>query len=243
LLHGFAGSWRSFEPLLAHLPSSIHAFVPTQRGHGEASKPADGYGMCEFAGDVVAFMDALELEAACVGGHSMGASVALRCAVDHPARTRGLILVGACVAHAGDAKVRAFWESTVSKLADPIDPAFVRGFLESTVARPVSQALFDQVLRDSLKVPARVWKAAWRNRLEGEAAVDLDQVRCPTLVVWGDQDERCLEADQETLLTAIADARLVVYPGAGHAVHAEKPGPCAMDVAHFVEAVEARRSA
>ncbi len=32
LLHGFADSWRSFQRVLPHLPSSVHAFAPTQTG-------------------------------------------------------------------------------------------------------------------------------------------------------------------------------------------------------------------
>ena len=43
LLHGYADSWRFFEPLLAHLPQSVHAYAPTQRGHGDADRPRAGY--------------------------------------------------------------------------------------------------------------------------------------------------------------------------------------------------------
>src|SRR5919108_1012926 len=48
LLHGFADSWRSFELVLPHLPEFIHAFALTQRGHGDASRPATGYGLLNF---------------------------------------------------------------------------------------------------------------------------------------------------------------------------------------------------
>ena len=40
LLHGVTDSWRSFEPVLPHLPPSIHAFALTQRGHGDADRPS-----------------------------------------------------------------------------------------------------------------------------------------------------------------------------------------------------------
>ena len=40
LLHGATDSWRSFEPVLPHLPSSIRAFALTQRGHGDAAARA-----------------------------------------------------------------------------------------------------------------------------------------------------------------------------------------------------------
>ena len=36
LLHGVSDSWRSFEPVLPHLPASLHAFALSQRGHGDS---------------------------------------------------------------------------------------------------------------------------------------------------------------------------------------------------------------
>jgi non-heme chloroperoxidase len=65
-LHGFLDSWCTFEPVLSLLPESIHAFAPTQRGHGDASRPAAGYGVPDFAADLAAFMDVIHLEAGVV---------------------------------------------------------------------------------------------------------------------------------------------------------------------------------
>ena len=39
LLHGYSDSWRYSELLLAQLPASVHAYAPTQRGHGDADRP------------------------------------------------------------------------------------------------------------------------------------------------------------------------------------------------------------
>jgi non-heme chloroperoxidase len=78
LLHGVTDSWRSFERVLPHLSACIHAFALTQRGHGDASCPVAGYRFHDFAADVPAFMDTLELGAAIIAGHSMGSSVAQR---------------------------------------------------------------------------------------------------------------------------------------------------------------------
>lgn len=95
LLHGFADSWRSFDLVLPHLPRSIHAFALTQRGHGDASRPATGYGVRDFAADVALFQDAMHLPAAVIVGHSMGSAVALRYAIDRPEQTLAVVLVGA----------------------------------------------------------------------------------------------------------------------------------------------------
>jgi non-heme chloroperoxidase len=81
-LHGFTDSWRSFGGLLPHLPPSIHAVALTQRGHGDAERPVEGYPPKDFAADLATFMDAHELGPAVIAGHSMGSTVAQRFAID-----------------------------------------------------------------------------------------------------------------------------------------------------------------
>src|SRR3712207_1329643 len=78
LLHGYTDSWRSWEPVLPSLPGSVRAVAPTQRGHGDAGRPASGYGPHDFAADLAAFVDALGLGPAVVAGTSMGSIVAQR---------------------------------------------------------------------------------------------------------------------------------------------------------------------
>jgi non-heme chloroperoxidase len=84
LVHAIADSWHAFEPLLAHLPASIHAFALTQRGHGHTSRPEAVITHVIFAADLAAFMDALRLEAAVVAGGSSGGFIARRFAMDDP---------------------------------------------------------------------------------------------------------------------------------------------------------------
>ncbi|MEQ9814027.1 MAG: alpha/beta fold hydrolase [Azospirillaceae bacterium] len=76
LLHGLSDSWRSFELALPHLPDSIRVFALSLRGHGDSRRPEAGYHFRDFAADVAAFMDALDLESTVVVGHSMGSAVA-----------------------------------------------------------------------------------------------------------------------------------------------------------------------
>ena len=83
LLHGVTDSWRSFEPLMAHLPADLRVLAMTQRGHGGSSRP-DDYRYAALAADVAGFMDALGVRRAVIAGHSMGSLVALRFAIDHP---------------------------------------------------------------------------------------------------------------------------------------------------------------
>jgi non-heme chloroperoxidase len=234
LLHAIADSWRSFEPILSHLPESIRAFALTQRGHGDASRPAGGYHSRDFAADLAAFMDALHLEAAVIVGGSSGGFIARRFAIDHPERTLGLVLLGSPATLRDKPGVMEVWDSTVSKLTDPVAPGFVREFAESTLAQPVPQAFFETIVQENLKVPARVWRETFEGLLEDDSFEELGKIQAPTLIVWGDRDALLPRSDQEALAAAIAGSRLVAYAGAGHAFYWEEPDRVASDLVAFI---------
>lgn len=237
LLHGYTDSWHSFEPVLPHFPASIRALALTQRGHGDAGRPAEGYRLHDLAGDLAALMDALGIGAAVIVGHSMGSAVAQRFALDHPGRVAGLVLAGSFATARGNPGVEGLWHDAVAGLADPVDADFARAFQAATLARPVPAGFLDMVIGESLKVPARVWRAALAGLLEADHSAELRQIDRPTLVVWGDRDAFFPRSDQDALLAAIPNAQLLVYEGAGHGLHWEEPVRFARNVAAFVETV------
>jgi len=236
-VHAVGDSWRSFEGVLSELPECIHAFALTLRGHGDASRPESGYRSKDFAADLVGFVDVLGLDAAVIAGGSSGGLVALRFAIDHPDRTRGLVLLGSPLTLADKPGARALWDSTVSSLTDPVDPDFVRRFAEGTVVRPVPDVFLDAMVQESLKVPAYVWKATFEGLLEDDFSGELASIQAPTLVIWGDRDTILTREEQESLTAGIPNARLLVYPGSGHAFYWEDPARVASDLAAFVEEI------
>lgn len=233
-LHAYADSWRSFERLLPHLPRSIRALALTQRGHGDAGKPASGYRVEDFAGDLGAFMDALELDCAVLVASSSASFTVQRFAIDNPLRALGLVLIGVPWS-LRDKPVGSGLAKAVSELGDPVDPAFVREFVQSTVFGPVSRAFLEAMICESLKVPAHVWKATLEGLLETAPPAATATIAAPTLILWGDRDDFVPRADQERLAAAISRSQLVVYEGAGHVVHWEEPQRVAADIAAFVE--------
>ncbi|NLG27699.1 MAG: alpha/beta hydrolase [Chloroflexi bacterium] len=236
LLHGFADSWRSWELVLPHLLPSLHVLALTQRGHGDSGRPPSGYGIVDMAGDLAAFLDALALRSAILVGHSMGSAVAQRLAIDHPERVAGLVLVGAAPSLRASEASRAYWTTALAALSDPVDAAWMRRMIERSLARPVPPEFVDSAVRESLKVPARVWRAVFeaRWRLEGDFEAELSAICAPTLVVWGDRDARYPRHDQDRLVAAMPNARLLVYECCGHNLHWEQPERVAADVAAFV---------
>lgn len=234
MLHGITDSWHSFEPVLPHLRASVRAFALSQRGHGDSERPATGYHPRDFAADVAAFMDALELERAVIAGHSMGSHITRRFALDYPDRVLGIVLMATFFRFEGNPAV-AELRDAVLKFSDPIDPSFALEFQLSTLAREIPQELLDTFVRESLKAPARVWRDALEGLREDDHSVELGGIKAPTLIVWGDRDAFCPRNDQDALAAAIAGSKLLVYHGAGHALHWEEPERFAADLVAFAD--------
>ena len=200
-----------------------------------------GIRFADFVSDIEAFLDALGIPAALVVGHSMGSYVAQRVAMQYPERVLGLVLMGSFPTLRHNAPVRELWETAVSSLADPVDRDFVLSFQQSTLARPVPAALLDSAVDESLKVPARVWRATFADFLEADFSADLPLISAPTLIAWGDRDAFVSLDDQMVLHAAIADSRFDVYPGGGHAFHWEDPAAFASDLVAFGHEILALR--
>ncbi|MBL8209387.1 MAG: alpha/beta hydrolase [Bryobacterales bacterium] len=234
LLHGVTDSCRSFEPVLPLLPATLRVLALSQRGHGDSDRPESGYGYSDLSGDLAAFLDALGIDKAVIIGHSMGAMVAQRFAIDHPTRVAGLMLIGAFSTLYNDGGIAAFVASSIDPLGDPISAEFAREWQLSTTARPIDPEFLDIVIRETVKVPARVWRAAFHGFLETpDFSAELGRLAVPVSILWGDQDTYALRGHQEALLAAMPHARFLVYEG-GHALHWEQPAAVAGAIGAFM---------
>lgn len=233
LLHGITDSWFSFSRLLPLLdPARHHAYAISQRGHGDSDRPESGYSIDDFAADVVAFMDAVGVARATVIGHSMGSVVARRLAATYPGRVDRLVLVGSSFTFLTD--LTEEFREAVHSLEDPVPYEFALEFQKSTIHVPVPAEFLDRVVGETLKLPARVWRAALDGVLDANDEADLKRIVSPTLVMWGDRDEYFAREQQDRLVGAIPGAELLVYPDTGHDLHWERPESVAYDLAAFI---------
>lgn len=118
-LHGVTDSWRSFERVLPLLPANIHACAISARGHGQSSRPETGYRLSDMSRDLRAFMDSMGMIHAAIVGHSMGAMVAQRFALDNPDRVAGLVLMGAFAALDQDEGLEELYRTAIHPLTTP----------------------------------------------------------------------------------------------------------------------------
>ena len=235
-LHAYVDSWYSYSRVLPLLSSSYHAFALDQRGHGDSDKPQCCYTVDDFTADVHAFMDAVGIEEATIVGDSSGGMIAQRMALDYPQRVSRLVLIGSPTTLVNNEAIMEAGEQMLAALEAPISPEFVRQFQESWIYHPVPQEFLQEVLSQTLKVPARVWRDYWEGvLLTVDDRTRLGEIAAPTLILWGERDAALPREEQERRAAAIPDAMLKVYPDTGHAVAWERPEWVVRDLEAFME--------
>jgi pimeloyl-ACP methyl ester carboxylesterase len=235
-VHGYLDSWRIWEAALPYLPMRHRLLFVTQRGFGDSDKPAGGFAQLDYVRDLEAFLDALGLGAAAIVGHSMGGLIAHFFAVRNPQRTTRLVLAGTAPTAAGSEIVGGSFMAEIGRLADPIDPAFVRQAQTEQMRSPVPGSVLEGIVFESRKAPARAWQGALAGMLAEDHASRLPEIACPTLILYGDGDMYFTPEDQRRFQRLIPQARLKVYPGVGHGLQWEKPAEFAADVGDFLAA-------
>lgn len=232
LLHGYTDSWFSYSQILPLLDQKYRVYSLDQRGHGESDRPVGGYAMEQFAADVIAFMDAMKIQQATIVGHSMGSFVAQHVAVDAPERVKRLVLVAtATTVHTNDLARQL--QREVNALTDPVPEKFVYDFQVSTAFQPLSNDFFHAVLKESMKLPANVWREVMAEMMSPDTGVQLKKIKTPTLILWGDKDF-FPRSEQDALVSEIPNAVLKVYKDTGHALHWERPEKFAADLKTFM---------
>lgn len=233
-LHGYTDSWHSFQSVLPYLPSNIHAYAISQRGHGDSDRPLTGYAMSDFAADVADFMKQLKIGPAIIVGHSMGGLIAQQFVLDHPQLSGALVIVSSAPQFRASEAASGL-AAVVSGFNDPVDSSFVKEFQQSTITKPIDKNYFDTLVAESRKVPAYVWKAALNGIMSVDFTERLSTIRQPVLILWGNEDGICLQKDQESFLQHLPTARLITYKGIGHALHWEEPARFAKDLLAFAQ--------
>lgn len=127
-------------------------------------------------------------------------------------------------------------QAALMDLQDPVPVEFARDFQASTAYAPLPASFFEQIVAQSMKLPARLW----RQVLDGVVAYDdegqLARITAPTLLMWGERDALFSREDQDRLVTAIRGAKLRLYQETGHCPNWERPQQVAADLSAFIQA-------
>ncbi len=224
--HSYLCSGEMWAPQVGPLAESCRVVNIDARGHGGSGKLTQPFDLYDMVADVVAVLDALEIERAVWAGLSIGAMIAMRAAITIPGRVSSLILVDT---HAGGEsackkmKYRAMSLGVRTIGVRPFLPAISKLMFGSTTRRVNPDLVDDWRQRfASVDVPSMILGADVLVRRD--SVVDrLPEVEVPSLVIVGDEDVSLPPPYSREIASALPNSSLVVVPKSGHLSSLEQP--------------------
>lgn len=225
LIHGSGpgvsayANWRLTIPVLAE---KLHVFAYDQVGFGYSDLPNDApYTLARWTLHLLDFMDAVGVERAHIVGNSMGASVAIAAAVQHPERVDRLVLMGPCgvrfpIVEGTGLDFAWGYTPSVENMRRLID-LFV--FNEALATDELALLRYKAALRPGVQEAfSSMFPAPRQTGVDGLAAFEdrLETIRARTLIVHGREDRIIPLSTSLTLLEKIGDAQLHVFGACGH---------------------------
>lgn len=247
LLHGFGASSHAWSQVIPLLAERYPVLAVDLFGFGYTERPRDLslYTRTAQTAMVLGVLDTLGYERAHLVGHSYGGALALTLAVRYPERVASL--TGIDSAHPSYTQTR---RRTVARLPG-FNAVYLRGLglRRSFIERALEQSYADDeqvtpevvdAYRERLRIEGavRAYKGLTVPQPDPGGEVQLEDVRVPTLVLWGTEDPLISVEAGRQATAKIPGASFVEVPGAGHAPHEEKPGFVADRILEFLGTLE-----
>jgi 3-oxoadipate enol-lactonase len=222
-VHGLGSSTRDWEMQVPYFENDYYVISVDVRGHGQSDKPTGSYSISLFSSDIVALLDALQIERVHLVGISMGGMIGLQMAVDFPERLLSATIVNMTA-------------SLVPKTFKERFGIWVRfGIVHLLGMRKMGEVLAKRLFiypeQEALRqMFIERWaendQSAYLNTMRGLVGWDIEShissIDIPTLLIASDGDYAPLEA-KEALVAKISNAKLRVIEDARHAVTVECP--------------------
>jgi len=211
-VHGLAGSSRWWTPVVPALSErfDVHLVDLPRFRFLSRVRPSDA------AAWLGRWLDDAGLDAPVLVGHSLGGLISAQLAAREPGRVHRLVLVDP----AGMPRGRLL----------PLEPLAVANALAAVRPR-----FFSTLVGDALRWGPDALLRGGLYALGTDVRVDLESIRAPTLVVWGEHDVIMPRRLAEAWRDAIPVARLAVLPDAGHVPMVESPSAFVGALFDFLE--------
>jgi aminoacrylate hydrolase len=234
-LGGAASFWRD---QVAAFARKFDVITHDHRGIGQSDPSRSGYTVDRMAADVIALMDALEIERAHIVGHSTGGAIAQTLAVEHPKRLASMVLSATWTKP--DAYFRRLFNLRKDILLRLGPSAYIQ--TNSLLLYPSwfvakNNEKLRQAEAQNLAVFPPTEIAA--SRIDAILAFDrterLGAVRTPTLVIGAEDDIVCPSYFSEQLARLIPGAEIKLFPSGGHCFTQVRPREFNQAVLPFLE--------
>lgn len=224
LLHGWLGSWGLWQETMGYLGNYYRTYALDFWGFGESGKKRDTYLVQDFVSLVDQFMEQLGIARAPLVGHSMGGTVSLSVAIQHPERVQKVVVIGSPI---------------VGSSLSPLLKLFGMRSIGSVVYKNLKIFQFsmralspfycrdprwaDMMERDTNQLTLASFFSSIASLRRTDLRPDLSCVQVPAMGMYGHRDIVVSPQEWKPMLAGIPSARIERFPGSGHFIMLDEP--------------------
>ncbi|MBU6263972.1 MAG: alpha/beta hydrolase [Actinomycetales bacterium] len=201
ILHGGMSQSEGFDNKLAAAVKGFNVHSYDRAGHGRTPDQVGSFHFDFQYKEAVAFLEDVVKEPAHLIGFSDGGIITLMIAINRPDLIKTITLIGANYHHDSGMPPMKPWTPGEAERA------------KYAALSPDAPETLDKKIKKMVKI--------WNSEPE-MTKKDLKKIKCPALVIAGDDDMASLEHTQE-IYESLKDSRLAIIPGASHSIHKDQP--------------------
>ena len=242
LLHGGGDDSRLWRWQIDGLADEFTVMAWDAPGCGCSSDVPESWRMSDYADALAEWLKAVGVEWPHILGLSWGSSLALEFYRRYPMVPASLILVGAYAGWAGSLppeEVAARLESVLAAADLPREQLLtgLPGVLSSSAPRELMDEMAEIWADNAGSIHPGGYRAMVHSMAEADLRDVLPRIRIPTLLIYGELDQRAPFKVANELHTRIPSVKLVVIPGVGHLANVEAPDEFNYHVRQFIQSV------
>jgi pimeloyl-ACP methyl ester carboxylesterase len=253
LLHGIAGSSRTWIPAMTLLQHDYTVLAPDFLGHGKSAKPPGDYSLGSHASGMRDLLGLLDIERATVVGQSFGGGVAMQFAYQFPELCERLVLVDSgglgrevnwilrlCTLPAAEYVMPILFPSFARSWGDSVTRFLGDRGIHAAHTEEIWSAYRSLTKSENRQAFVRTMRTVIDPGGQSVSATDRLYLaaRMPTLIIWGERDRIIPPVHAYKAHEAIPHSRLEIMDGVGHFPQAEDPAGFVEILVDFLRATE-----
>lgn len=242
LVHGVGSYCEVWDGVIARLSDAFRILSFDLRGHGRSERVRGRYAIDDFVGDILALADHAGFDRFDLAGFSLGGLISQRLVLSHPERVDHLLLLSTVAGRNEGERERVLARLAALQAGDRgshYDASLSRWLTEDFQAK--NPELITELRRRNAANDPDCYAAAYRVFAETDFGGLIDQIRSPTLIATGEDDQGSNPRMARYMHECIPGSRLHILPGLRHSILTEAPDQVAALMRNFL--VETRNGA
>lgn len=256
-VHEFAGDYRSWEPQVNYFSRYNRCITYNARGYYPSDVPKEeiSYSQERAWKDIICIMDQLDIEKAHIVGLSMGGFATLHFGINEPERAKSLVIAGCGYGAIPIDKATYDKKANFSSVALETAKNIIQKGMNKVGAEyalgparvqfqnkdPKGWQLFNDFLINHDSIGSANTLLGVQNKRPNlyELEKEISNIKTPTLIINGDEDDMCLEVGL-FLKRTIKTSGLFIVPKTGHTINLEEPNLFNNYLSEFYSAINAK---